>query len=246
MYAFFSFLVIILICTFPSTLSICPSSTCTKSSLAVRFPFQLLPPNQPNTGYPGFNISCNSQALTILTLPNSPDFNVINIDYYHQLITLSDPQNCMPKRLMNLNLSNSPFLINTSYYINYTIISCPTHLVQSRYTTIECLSNSTTSILATNSISLAYSVSNSCTIINTVLIPIYQPYNLNDQNSFSTELLTQDLRLNWNITGCLPCEGAGGFCGLSNHNELGCYINCQSGAGKVTMYSNIISFKHII
>ncbi|CAM8971971.1 unnamed protein product [Rhodiola kirilowii] len=220
--------IILLLSIFPTALSVCPSSICANSGPIVRFPFQLLFKQQPNTSYPGFNLSCNTQALTVLTLPNSGDFFVSRIDYYNQQITLSDPQNCIPKRLMNLNLSNSPFDINY-YYRNYTFLSCPTHLVQSRYTTIDCLSNSTTSVLATTSLTLAQSISNSCTIIKTVPIPIPWPY-LNYQNGFTSHLM-DDFHLSWNITGCISCEGAGGFCALKDSAGpgLGCYQNCQSG-----------------
>uniref|UniRef100_A0A7N0RAS7 RING-type E3 ubiquitin transferase n=1 Tax=Kalanchoe fedtschenkoi TaxID=63787 RepID=A0A7N0RAS7_KALFE len=199
--------ILLFIC--PIVTSTCPSYECSTSGPAVRFPFHLQQ-HPTNCSHPGFQLACTAQAFTSLSLPNSGSFYVRDIDYYHQQIVVYDPDDCTPNRLLNLNLSNSPFYINNYYYRNYTFLSCPTDLVRSRYTTIDCLSNSTTSVLATVSPSLlAKSVSNSCTIITSVPIPISY-----DQNGFASDL-SKDFRLTWSISGC--------------ETRTGGFQNCQTG-----------------
>ncbi|KAF2291235.1 hypothetical protein GH714_020802 [Hevea brasiliensis] len=130
----------------------CPISSCSRDDISVRFPFRLEGPQPQYCGYPGFNLSCDNQSKTVLKLPCSGDFLVRGINYLTQQIQVYDSDNCLPKRLLSFNLSGSPFV--AAAYHNYTFLSCPTQIVESRLTTIDCLSNSTTSVLATASIAL--------------------------------------------------------------------------------------------
>ncbi|KAJ6972497.1 hypothetical protein NC653_032936 [Populus alba x Populus x berolinensis] len=83
----------------------CSISACSIDDVPVRFPFRL-EGNQPrNCGYPGFDLSCNNPRTTVLKLPHSGDFLVRDIDYCTQQIQLYDSDNCLPKRLLQLNLS---------------------------------------------------------------------------------------------------------------------------------------------
>ncbi|KAF2324878.1 hypothetical protein GH714_020948 [Hevea brasiliensis] len=108
------------------------------------------------------------------------------------VIQVYDSDNCLPKRLLSFNLSGSPFV--AAAYHNYTFLSCPTQIVESRLTTIDCLSNSTTSVLATASISIADSLSTSCRIIITLPIPVSWPFQYGEEFSSA---LQDDLRLTW-------------------------------------------------
>ncbi|TXG63025.1 hypothetical protein EZV62_010019 [Acer yangbiense] len=205
----------------------CETSFCGNDGdvVPIRFPFQLERKQSGNCSFPGFRIGCNSHGKTILKLPNSGQFFVRDISYISQQISLYDPDNCLPGRLQSFNLSGSPFLV--SFYHNYTFLSCPAQLTKSRYAAIDCLSNSTTSVLATISMSLVNSMTPSCQIISTLPVPVSWPVQYDE--GFSNDL-NNDLRLTWYAPDCSDCESSGGVCGFksSNSQEIGCFYNSKS------------------
>ncbi|KAK3194628.1 hypothetical protein Dsin_025938 [Dipteronia sinensis] len=204
----------------------CETSFCGNDDVPIRFPFQVERKQSGNCSVPGFRIGCNIHGKTILNLPNSGQFFVREINYISQQISLYDPDNCLPGRLQSLNLSGSPFSV--SFYHNYTFLSCPAQLTKSRYAAIDCLSNSTTSVLATISMSLVNSMTPSCQIISTLPVPVSWPVQYDE--GFSNDL-NNDLQLTWYESDCIDCESRGGVCGLksSNSQEIGCFYNSKSG-----------------
>ncbi|CAK7348721.1 unnamed protein product [Dovyalis caffra] len=204
----------------------CSISACSVNEVSVRFPFHLEGQQPRNCGYPGFNLSCNNQSMTVLGLPHSGDFLVRAINYLTQQIQLYDSDNCLPKRLLQLNLSSSPFA--AVFHQNYTFLSCPTQLVKYRFAIIECLSNSTVSVLATSSTSLVKAMSSSCDVISALPIPVSWPVQYNE--GFSSEL-SGDLLLTWFSPDCEKCESQGGTCGFHGNasQEIGCSYNSKRG-----------------
>lgn len=200
----------------------CPASMCGNNTFVpIRFPFGLRGYQPENCTYPGFDLTCNTHT-TVLKLPNCGEFFVRAIDYVSQQIQLYDPSNCLPKRFLTLNLSGSPFV--APFYQNYTFLSCPSSFTESKFTPIDCLSNSTTSVLATPSTSLANSMSAVCKIIATLAVPVSGI--VQSEDGFSTNF-DSDLSLTWYEPSCTPCEGQGGICGfVSNASQaLGCFQN---------------------
>ncbi|XP_027115419.2 putative RING-H2 finger protein ATL21A [Coffea arabica] len=186
----------------------CPASDCGYNSFSIRFPFNV--GQQPqNCGYPGFDLSCTWQGIPILSLPYSGDFYVRDINYLTQEIQLYDPNGCLPRRLFNLNLSSSPFM--AAYSRNYTFLSCSSDLVTSNLTAIDCLSNSTTSIVAISP-TLARAM-NMCAVLVTLPIPISWP---NENEVGFQSRLDGDLLLSWDLPSCSGCEAKGEFCGFAN------------------------------
>ncbi|XP_050237585.1 putative RING-H2 finger protein ATL21A [Mercurialis annua] len=206
---------------FVSASDYCPISKCSNDKVLVRFPFRLQGLQSKYCGYPGFDLSCSNQGKTVLKLPNSGEFLVRNINYLTQQIQLYDSLNCIPKQLLSFNLSDSPFVASVPH--NYTFLRCPTQLVESRLATIDCLSNSTTSVLAIATRSVADSLSTSCEIINTLPIPVSWP--VQHDAGFSSEL-RDDIQLTWDSPACAECEERGGICGLDSSNTL--HIGCFS------------------
>ncbi|OMP08616.1 hypothetical protein COLO4_06291 [Corchorus olitorius] len=212
---------------------VCSITQCGKNEIPIRFPFRLEAKQPQNCGYPGFNLGCQSEK-TILKLPNSGDFLVRDINYLNQQIYLFDPENCLPKRLLSLNLSGSPFV--AAFHQNYTFLNCPTQVTKSRFTTIDCLSNSTNSVLATSSMNLANSMATSCKIIATLPIPISWPASSVEE--FSSDL-HQDIQLTWFAPQCGDCESQGGVCGFKSNSseEIDCFhlpksaLSCAIGIG---------------
>ncbi|KAJ6334655.1 hypothetical protein OIU78_011508 [Salix suchowensis] len=204
----------------------CSISECSIHGVPVRFPFRLEGQQPRNCGYPGFDLSCSNQSLTVLKLPHSGDFLVRDINYLTQQIQLYDSDNCLAKRLLQLNLSGSPF--RGFFHQNYTFLSCPTQLVKSRFTTINCLSNSTISVLATSSMNLAQEMSSSCDVISTLTIPVSWPVQYNEGFSYD---LSEDLLLTWFSPDCKRCETQGSMCGLYGNasHEIGCSYDSKKG-----------------
>ncbi|XP_062091414.1 putative RING-H2 finger protein ATL21A [Humulus lupulus] len=206
----------------------CPISMCGNRYIPVRFPFRLKS-QQPrrNCGYPGFDLSCNKENRTVLKLPVSGEFYVRQINYITQEVLLYDPLNCLPRRLLSFNLSGSPFV--SAFYQNYTFLSCPSSYTKSRFTPIDCLSNSTHSVLVTSSMALARQISaESCKIIKNLTVPVSRPVPFNEGFSNSLE---NDIHLTWYVPDCSICEIQGGICGFKSNTsqEIGCFFNRENG-----------------
>ncbi|KAG9144841.1 hypothetical protein Leryth_018979 [Lithospermum erythrorhizon] len=204
----------------------CKISFCSSSTFPIRFPFALISEPPQDCMYPGFNLRCSFEGLPILDLPNSGEYFVRDIDYLTQEIQLYDTYNCLPRRLMELNLSSSPFM--AGYNQNYTFLRCPTELVRSRFTTVECLSNSTVSVLAASSMSFVKAM-NMCNIIDNFTIPV--SWQADSEVGLSSSL-HGDLLLTWTVPNCEDCEGKGSICGMEK-SESNNSIVCLDPPGKV-------------
>ncbi|XVF53071.1 hypothetical protein PTKIN_Ptkin05aG0070100 [Pterospermum kingtungense] len=160
---------------------ICPWVSC--DFVRVDFPFRLS--DQPSCcGNPNFNLSCRNQPKTIINFPLSGEFSVLVIDYASKELVISDPKNCMAKRLLEgLYLFDSSF--EERYPENYTFFNCSSNVsVGNPAIYILCLSGTNFSVWAIPT--TAYNPSNSslksCLEMATVSIPIpsleYRPYDL--------------------------------------------------------------------
>ncbi|XP_010055018.2 RING-H2 finger protein ATL22 [Eucalyptus grandis] len=193
----------------------CSSSS---SSIPIRFPFRLEGSQQPvSCGYPGFTLSCDDHGRTILRLPHSGEFFVRDINFLTQQILLHDPADCLPTRLLQLNLSDSPFL--ATYYENYTFLDCPMKLKSSA---IGCLSNSTHTVLASSDESFVQAMATVCSIMVSRPIPISWPVQYNQGLS---DYLNRDLQLSWSTPDCMDCEMKGGMCNFASKGSqnIGCF-----------------------
>lgn len=197
----------------------CYSSSCGGNNLDVRFPFWLPPEQSSSCGYPGFNLHCTDRHKTALKLPNSGSFLVRDIK--SQRIRLSDPDNCLARRLLSFDASGSPF--SPLHLVNYTFLSCPTENVKSSsLEPIHCLGNSTTSFLATPS-DLTGSMPSSCQIFKTLPLPVSSP--------LAVDLNKQDLWLKWDSPDCTGCVDFSPLCGFINNTTLQvkCFAYVDSG-----------------
>ncbi|XP_039001190.1 putative RING-H2 finger protein ATL21A [Hibiscus syriacus] len=214
----FSFLFLLLCATAAEPCSI---AMCGKNKVPIRFPFRQQGKQSRNCRYPGFDLGCGSQNTVYLKLPYSGEFYVRDIKYLDQQISLYDPSGCLPKRLLSLNLSASPFV--AVFIQNYTFLNCPTQITTSRFNAIDCLSNSTSSILATSSARLANKMaSSSCRIITVLLIPV--SWRTKDDEEL-TAALDADIQLTWNAPQCGNCEEQGGIRELKSNSseEIDCF-----------------------
>ncbi|KAK3026598.1 hypothetical protein RJ639_041618, partial [Escallonia herrerae] len=217
----------------------CSTSVCGSSGFVIRFPFRLQGTQPENCGYPGFNLRCNSQGVIVLSLPYSGEFFIRNINYRARAINLYDPFNCLPRRLLDFNLSGSPF--TPSYYQNFTFLSCPSAFTRSRFTPIDCLSNSTHATLATSSPTLVVASMTMCKIVATLPIPVSWPLQYDD--GFSS-YLNSDLHLTWDVPNCEDCETNGGMCRFQNSSsqEVSCFYDPRPGKNRGLTIFKIMAF----
>ncbi|XP_071708798.1 putative RING-H2 finger protein ATL21A [Rutidosis leptorrhynchoides] len=189
----------------------CQTSYCGQNIKSIHFPFRLF--DQPEIcGFPGFDLRCVTQNTTLIQLPNAGDFFVRNIDYRHQTMRIYDPLNCLPAKLLKLDLSNSPF--SASYYRNFTLLACPINTNLFGFIPINCLSNSSFSILATFSkalVTLMPSNETGCVVSGELRVPVNQP-----DDGVLVSQLDEDITLTWGTPDCKSCEANGTSCGYAD------------------------------
>lgn len=175
----------------------------------IRFPFRLSDSQPARCGYKGFDLSCNEHNQTIVNLPFSGEFTVTKIDYEEQLISVDDPNGCLPKRILNFSLSNTPF--RAIYDVQYMFINCSSDNTSPVVRKIVCLSNENHTVYVTPPGPIAAS----CHKIATVPIPTWC---LDCEYNVGVELA-------WDVPTCRTCESRGGSCGFKSDTgvETACY-----------------------
>ncbi|KAL9237417.1 hypothetical protein vseg_011967 [Gypsophila vaccaria] len=203
----------------------CSISKCGDSNNPiVRFPFRFTDlEQQPVTcGSPGFNVSCDdSSQNTLIDLPTIGNLTIKNIDYAAQEIWVNDPNNCLPQKLLNFNLTSSPFF--NVYDQLFTFFNCSTTIKIDHTKTytigpINCLSKSNYFIYATPSNGTVSLLHETCLVIAPMVkVPVQWPPSKHE-NSTSFDL-NEDLRLSWFMPECQPCELNGQMCGLGTNSS---------------------------
>ncbi|XP_009605364.1 putative RING-H2 finger protein ATL21A [Nicotiana tomentosiformis] len=225
----------------------CQDSMCGINHFDIRFPFGLQGTiNLQHCSYPGFNLTCNSQGRAIVNVAGAGNFYVRDIDYVAQEIQLYDPSNCLPKRLVDFqSSSSSPF--KAVFYRNYTFLACSTDLIKSQFNVIGCLSNSTTSTLATSSRSFAKEMTSlyNCSVNSTLSLPV--SWTSEYESVFSTDL-NLDLVLTWNEPNCQDCEAQQDLCGFKNATtgEIQCFDAPGTGHTRGIQIFRIIALSLVI
>ncbi|XP_020212066.1 putative RING-H2 finger protein ATL21B [Cajanus cajan] len=213
----------------PLTLETCVDTVC---HVLIRFPFH----TEESCGYPGFQVSCSQNNQTLLNLPNCGQLKIQRINYAAQQLWLNDPNNCLPKRLLSLNLSASPF--HAVYHHRFTFFNCSSNLdyLQRRYIAIRCLSHAPTyAVFATPSPTVVVHLSSLCVLVGAVNVPVQLPFY---DRVLSSEL-SDDLRLSWDSPACGRCESHGGRCGFKGNDtvELDCYPLPSQGISRGARYA---------
>ncbi|XP_030540264.2 putative RING-H2 finger protein ATL21B isoform X2 [Rhodamnia argentea] len=211
----------------------CPSS-CGGSELSVQFPFRL---NRSGCGYPRFDLSCNSQRQTILTLPLSGGFIVQNIDYAAQTVWLNDAGSCLPSRLLNFTLDGSPF--RAPLPRNFTLVNCSgdaTLAARAAMPTlleVQCMSSGDYMVMSVESRFYGGPGSHACDEIGTVTVPVAWQ---------SVSDLHEDVRLAWGQPACKSCLARGGTCGLrkGSDSEIACTNVRTTGLPRSAKYGIIL------
>ncbi|XP_028059801.1 RING-H2 finger protein ATL22-like [Camellia sinensis] len=185
----------------------------------IRFPFRLKGklPDYCGGYHPSFDLSCTPPSkYPMLQLPNFVNVFVKKINYESQTMTIyiSDPHECFPRQLPNLNPSVSPFqfLSNHGFYSDYSFINCSQTLDRFQFggSRIDCLSDQSHQVYATDSGSVP---DLSCTKMYNMTLP----YGFFGYASITFD----DLQLNWSKPECGNCEAQGKYCRFKNNNSSG-------------------------
>ncbi|KAK4435471.1 putative RING-H2 finger protein ATL21B [Sesamum alatum] len=215
-----------------------PDSCDAALGVEVRFPFRLSNRQPARCGYPGFDLFCNAQNQTIISLPESGEFVVDHIDYTAQALFINDPDLCLPKRILNFTLSGSVF--RGAYMREYTFLNCSSDYMDytgTRYIPLFCLSGRNYTVLAVNSRSLGGGLPAACRSIANVSVPLQWGLS-----QFYWMDLREDLELVWSEPACWGCENQGGVCGYKGDSgrEIGCYRRSRSGLPRSAKYGIIV------
>ncbi|KAM1376653.1 hypothetical protein PS1_038648 [Malus domestica] len=159
-----------------------------------------------------FGLSCNDQRQTIPTLPFSEDFIVQNINYLDQVVTINDPDNCLPRWFFHRDLSlviDTP-LVYTYGRLNYTFLTCSIYNETWSAPLIYCLSSEKNYVIVVpTSFSLPPDQEpyhRFCTVISTTSVP----------RPFDWQHLDLGAQLTWHTPDCRFCESSGHVCGSKN------------------------------
>lgn len=210
-----------------SSVDVCNPTLCSDMGIGpeIRFPFRLKGRQSDRCGYPGFDLSCNERGQTIISLPFSGDFLVTDIDYSAQSVILYDPDFCLVKRLIDFNLTNSPF--RAAHQRNYTIIRCTSDdwLSYPNYQVaipLYCrgFTSRNQAILAMPPSMYDQEKPKGCKLMNP---RVSVPLQLEDSQFWSP---MEGLVLTWREPSCRICENQGKLCGFKT--DTGSDIACSN------------------
>ncbi|KAM6557707.1 hypothetical protein CsatB_004726 [Cannabis sativa] len=251
---------ILIIMNFTTTVAqICNRNNCiSPTELTVKFPFQISDQNHYPTrcGYPGFDLSCRNTTTTttgagadaIISLP-AGDFAVREIVYGSQVLTIDDPDNCLPKRFLDtkFSVSGTPFRVRNLG--SFTFFNCSPEPVTGagagvKPLAVPCLSGNgytvaavPTEIFATEFLSTPPAF---CRVVSTaVMVPVTASEKWWEEEwGF---YLRSYVGLTWQEPNCGECEKRGGDCGFvssSNDLEIGCFnLPNKHGLSKGVQYA---------
>lgn len=210
----------------------CAISRCTSEQPEVQFPFTLEGYQNKSCGYPGFNLSCHGETeSTLIDLGAMGRFSVRSIDYINQEVQIYDPDNCLPRRLMNFDLTGTPFVGNT--YQNFDVYNCPSNFSSNVLEPISCLGTPNHSVYALSSFAYRrrFDLDTACKIFGTASVPTPEFF-------YPVTDLTADLHLVWDTPNCGDCFILGGTCRFKNRNknEIECYNPTGPGLSKLAKY----------
>ncbi|KAL5719205.1 hypothetical protein ACHQM5_012016 [Ranunculus cassubicifolius] len=209
----------------------CTTSRCGSSELGIQFPFGLEDDHkQGRCGYPGFELTCDASKRTVLELGTSGKFLVREINYVAQEIEIYDEDNCLPKRLLTLDLSESVF---SSYYPqSITFYNCSSKFSGDYLLPISCLRSSNYTVYAAYTFSPPFVLS-TCVPFTTIGIPTFRGYG----RAFFSDI-NDSIRLLWSTPDCGNCIVNGGKCGFKNKDgdEIGCFNGPRRGLSRTLKY----------
>ncbi|KAH7682571.1 hypothetical protein IHE45_05G130600 [Dioscorea alata] len=217
----------------------------------IKFPFRT--DAQPDyCGHPNYILTCDEENKSLMMNIGDKPYHVRqNIDYDKQVLDLIDadlfsavhlPNSC-PEKITNTSISSleSSYLAYVTNDINLTLYlncSISTILTPGKLFPIPCTSSFPEFFGQNAFFTLAkehieFSENEQCNA--TVLIPVYDQFNLGDFSSGTknfSDVLMLGFGVKWTIgqTWCGNCTNSGGLCGynVTSPNSPACF--CPAGA----------------
>ncbi|CAI9762475.1 unnamed protein product [Fraxinus pennsylvanica] len=185
----------------------CTTTRCSKGGPTIRFPFRKKIPQPEHCGYPGFDLSCD-ESKTVLELPSAVKVEVKKIDYASQEIHLHALDGCLPKKLLHLHLSASPFQFVNDASFNFVMFNCTPAKREMDRNNIPCLGVPGYQVyyIPSDSHSDDYDLTSCIKIHEISSVPRYQ-------------LRQHDLHLKWSEPYCGKCEAQGNICSLDTNKS---------------------------
>ena len=204
---------------------------CSLNGPEVHFPFYINGSSSGRCGFSqGFGLTCN-KSQPVLKLPSAGDFIVQSIRYDRQRISIKDPDNCIPKRLLNFSLSDSPFQEAPRRQRYLRLLSChmdnsTEFLKQSEFWSNTCVNETNHAIVAVEdeSRNMEFLLPGQCQKIKRVSVSVSW---------------RGSLELKWDEPNCGACEQEGGTCGFKRGTDSEIECSKASSHGEC-------SFIHIV
>ncbi|XP_056689659.1 putative RING-H2 finger protein ATL21A [Spinacia oleracea] len=223
----------------------------------IQFPFWV-PKNQTSRcGYPGFDVSCNSYGQTLIPLNSGHGHLIIEgMSYPDQLLWVSDPKKCIPKRVLDFTHTWPALLRFGPLESTYTYLNCsgtkldPSVLPMGT-SVISCMSGSNHTVVAAfdheaETKMLERGGERKCEVIERVNAAFWWPemrygyeYRHGDEYRHGyypiDDLSNVFVQLGWDIPSCGDCILRGGSCGLVGDSgiEVACYIPASSSSERM-------------
>ncbi|KAK9665263.1 hypothetical protein RND81_14G101200 [Saponaria officinalis] len=163
------------------------------TEVSVGYPFRLKDQQNTSCGVPGFDLYCDETLGTLIQLPNNLVFRVDDISYYNERITLSDPNKCLPRKLMSLNLTNTPFI--DLDIKDFWLYNCSGDAYSFGYDRIDCLSGSNYTVISSRKYISSFDTN--CSFEMILSVPVYEYY----YSSYSGYTLSTISSINLTWTG---------------------------------------------
>ncbi|KAJ0094368.1 hypothetical protein Patl1_14999 [Pistacia atlantica] len=195
----------------------------------ITFPFYVREKQQPFCGYPGFELSCNSNGNPILNLHNI-DYIIYEISYINQFVRVSNAAvfeannanasciNISSHRIQNVSLPEDRFALLPNQSELVFLYNCnsslPGELLRYRDGICEDKNKTAGTVLALvrNDTNLE-NASRACSG-DRVLAPV-DVYARNGGGSGIGKVIKRGFLLNWTASNCSVCEESGGKCGFN-------------------------------
>ncbi|XP_058724646.1 rust resistance kinase Lr10-like [Vicia villosa] len=171
--------------------------------------------------HPQYCLYCTQNKKTIISLPTTSgpiQFSVDEIDYESNQISVSDPESCLPTKLLILKLNSSPFLPYRFVLDSETKLSffnCSSvkkhHLRNQDQTSQESQDMNTCKIYAAISVD---------SILKLDLVSCTKMFDVSAAISI-TGLTYNQLGLSWPKPNCAACEAEGKNCRWSSNGVKG-------------------------
>ena len=158
-----------------------------------------------------------------------------------QLLWVSDPNGCVPKRVMNLNLTGSPYMFG-QYGIEYTFLNCsgpvyPTKLPVGS-SVVRCLSDQDfTAVLTFEKQAEEKLVKEGkCHVTKRVVAPLW--WRGFGYGFYPMDMSDVLLQLSWELPGCGDCVIRGGSCGFLGDSglDVGCFLFGGNGGQRLSSF----------